>query len=158
MNKEQTIWTGVGAAVVPVFEYLYGAGEAVTTAMAALLFFIIMDWISGTRAANKDNSYASRYGIDGLIRSFFMLLLPAGGTFLDKMFNFPGIVFGALAGGLLYHTIKSMVANSIRAGWGDYLPLWVFDKLLAWVKSEIDSKVKRSLERGATDDGEAKQQ
>lgn len=154
MNKEQSIWAVIGAVVVPGFEYLYGAGEAVVTAMATLLFFIIMDWISGTSAANKDNSYASKYGIDGIFRTFFMLLLPAGGNLLDKVFGLPNVVFGALVAGLLYHVIKSMVANSIRTGWGDYLPLWVFEKLLTWVKSEIDSKIKRSIERvGGLEEG-----
>jgi len=133
MNKEMTIWGTIGAFILPVVEFLYGAGEAVFLAMVALLFFIVMDWITGSRAAKKDNSYASKYGIDGVIRSFFMLMLPADGHILDLLFSLPGILFGALVAGLLYHVINSMVANAIRAGWDDWLPLSALEMLLNWV-------------------------
>ncbi|GIO34334.1 MULTISPECIES: phage holin family protein [Paenibacillus] len=136
-----------GAILVPAFEFLYGGGDAVGAIMTALLFFIVMDWISGTRAAKKDNSYASKYGIDGVIRTVFMLLLPAGGHLLDVIFNLPGVIFGALAFGLIYHVLQSMTANSIRAGWGDWLPLPVLNALIEWVKSELDKKLKRAEDR-----------
>lgn len=150
MNKGQAIWGGIGAVMLPVIEFLYGAGDAVVTAMIALLFFVGMDWISGSRASKKDNSYASKYGIDGIFRTFFMLLLPAGGHFLDLVFNLPGIIFGALVAGLLYHVINSMTANAIRAGWGEWLPLTVMEALLKWVGSELDKKIKRAADRGGT--------
>ncbi|WP_036718242.1 phage holin family protein [Paenibacillus harenae] len=152
MNKEHIIWTTLGAIFVPAFEFLYGVGEAVFTSMVALTFFILMDWISGTRAAKKDNSYASKYGIDGVSRTLFMLLLPAGGHLLDQVFSLPGILFGALTAGLLYHIIQSMVANSIRAGWGEWLPLSVFEALLKWVGSELEKKVQRATQRGGVTD------
>lgn len=148
MTKGQGIWTALGAIFVPVFEFLYGAGEAVVTSMIALTFFVVLDWLSGSRASKKDNSYASRYGIDGIFRTFFMLLLPAGGNFLDDLFSLPGILFGALTAGLLYHVINSMIANAIRAGWGDWLPLNVLEALLKWVGSELDKKVQRAVQRG----------
>lgn len=150
MNKGQTIWTTVGAIFLPAFEFFYGAGEAVVTSMIALTFFILLDWISGTRASKKDNSYASKYGIDGVARTLFMLLLPAGGHLLDQVFSLPGILFGALTAGLLYHVINSMTANAIRAGWGDWLPITVLEALLKWVGSELDKKVQRAAQRGGT--------
>lgn len=101
---------------MPVFEFLYGVGPAVTSIMSALIFFIVLDWISGSSAAREDNMYASKYGIDGIFRTFFMLLLPAGGHLLDVVIGLPGVLFGVFAIGLLYHTIKSMTANAIRAG------------------------------------------
>lgn len=149
MNKGQTIITTVGAIIVPVFEFAYGAGEAVFTSMITLAFFILMDWISGIRAAMKDKSYGSSYGIDGIFRTFFMLALPAGGHFLDLVFNLPGILFGALTAGLLYHVIQSMVANAIRAGWGEWIPLNVLEVLLNWVGSELNKKLQRATQRGA---------
>ncbi|MFX3633713.1 MAG: phage holin family protein [Candidatus Pristimantibacillus sp.] len=154
MKLEQGVWATVGAVLVPVFEFFYGAGEAVVTAMVALLFFLVMDWISGVRAANKDNSYASKYGIDGVFRSFFMLLLPAGGHLLDQVFSVPGIVFGAFTAGLLYHIIKSMTANAIRAGWGDWLPLTVLEAVLKWVGSELEKKIQRAADRGGNVGGD----
>jgi len=117
--------------------------------MTALVFFIVMDWLSGSRAARRDNTYASRYGIDGIFRTFFMLLLPAGGHLLDVVTGLPGVLFGVFAVGLLYHTIKSMTANAIRAGWADWLPISVLEKVTEWVQSEIESKIDRALKRKA---------
>ena len=136
-----------GAFFVPMFEFMYGEGEIVQGLMTALLFFVMMDWISGVRAAKKDNSYASKYGIDGIFRTFFVLLLPAGGHFLDNIFGTQGIAFGLLGAGVLYHVIQSMTANAIRAGWGDYFPEWLLTKMTEWVKQELESKLARSEER-----------
>ncbi|MUG25406.1 holin [Paenibacillus macerans] len=147
MDKIKYFVSAAGAFLTPAFEFFYGSGEAVIGIMSAVLFFIAMDWISGIRAAKKDDTYASRYGIDGVFRTLFMLLLPAGGHLLDVVFGLPGIIFGALAFGLIYHVLQSMTANSIRAGWGDWLPLPVLNALIEWVKSELDKKIRRSESR-----------
>lgn len=146
-NTQKIMASIVGAVFAPIFEFLYGEGEVVMYTMTALFFFLVMDWISGTRASKKDKTYGSEYGIDGLFRSFFLLLLPAGGHLLDKIFGAPGIVFGLLAAGLLYHIIQSMTANSIRAGWGKWVPDWILTQLTEWVKSEIEAKMARATER-----------
>lgn len=153
MDKGHTVCIAIEYIFLPAFEFIYGAGEAVITSMIALTFFIIMDWISGTRASKKDNSYASQYGIDGVARTLFMLLLPAGGHLLDQLFSLPGILFGALTAGLLYHVINSMTANAIRAGWGNWLPITILEALLKWVGSELDKKVHRAAQRGGDTEG-----
>ncbi|WP_438497190.1 phage holin family protein [Paenibacillus sp. IHBB 3054] len=147
MTKSQIAASTIGAVLVPVFDFMYGEADAVVTIMAALLFFVVMDWLSGIRAAKKDNTYASKYGIDGIFRTFFMLLLPAGGHLLDMVFGLPGAIFGALAIGTLYHVLQSMTANAIRAGWGDWLPLSVMDWIIKWAGSELDKKIKRAASR-----------
>lgn len=144
---DRTIAAVTGGFLVPTFEFLYGGGPAVISAMTALVFFIAMDWLSGWSAAKKDGSYASHYGIDGISRTFFMLLLPAGGHLLDVALGLPGVLFGVFAGGLIYHTIKSMTANSVRAGWADWLPIAILEKVTEWVQSEIESKLDRALKR-----------
>lgn len=136
-----------GAMLIPVFEFLYGEGEVVLSLMAALVFFIVMDWISGVRASKKDHSYRSKYGIDGVFRSFFILLLPAGGHLLDKIIGSPGLIFGILGAGIIYHVIQSMTANAIRAGWGEWVPEWILTRLTEWVKDELESKLARSEKR-----------
>lgn len=146
---DKTIAAVAGGFLLPIFEYLYGSGPAVTSVMAALVFFIIMDWLSGSRAARLDETYASKYGIDGIFRTFFMLLLPAGGHLLDVVTGLPGVLFGVFAGGLIYHTLKSMTANAVRAGWADWLPIWLLEKVTDWVRSEIESKLDRALKRKA---------
>lgn len=147
MQKAYAIASSVGAGVLPVLTYLYGSGEAVTAAMAALMFFIAMDWISGVRAAKKDNTYGSKYGIDGVFRTFFMLLLPAGGHLLDAVLSAPGVVFGMLVAGLLYHVLQSMTANAVRAGWADWMPVEVLNWILKWVGSELEKKIARAESR-----------
>jgi phage-related holin len=136
-----------GAFLVPAFEFLYGEGDVVTALMTALLFFVVMDWVSGIRSAKKDETYASRYGIDGIFRTFFILLLPAGGHFLDNVLGIPGVIFGVLAVGILYHVMQSMTANAIRAGWGNWFPEWILTKLSDWVKAELESKLARAESR-----------
>lgn len=147
MQKAYGVASTIGAGVLPILTYLYGTGEAVIASMAALTFFILMDWLSGIRAAKQDNTYASKYGIDGVFRTFFMLLLPAGGHLLDNVLNSPGIVFGMMVAGLLYHVLQSMTANAVRAGWADWMPVEVLNWILKWVGSELEKKIQRAESR-----------
>lgn len=148
MKNESTIWAVLGGIFIPIFEFFYGADETAITMMCALLFFIVLDWITGVRAAVKDKSYSSKYGIDGIFRSFFILLLPSGAHMLGKIYQFPNIVMGIFVGFLLLHISKSMVANAIRCGWGQWLPLKMLDFAMKWAESELDKKVERSISRG----------
>ncbi|WP_313894297.1 phage holin family protein [Psychrobacillus sp.] len=143
-----------GAVFIPLFEFFYGKGEVVIYTMTALAFFNVMDWISGTRSAKKDKTYASKYGIDGVFRSFFILMLPAGGHLMDMISGVHGVFFGILSFGVLYHLIQSMTANSIRAGWGKWVPEWLLVKLTDWVKEEIETKIARSSKRKRELEGE----
>ena len=147
MDTQKIIFSTAGAVLVPVFEFLYGSGNIVLYSMLALVFFILLDWISGSRAAKKDRSYSSKYGIDGIFRTFFMLMLPAGGHLLDMALGIPPVLFGLIVFGLLYHTIQSATANAIRAGWGEWIPEWLLAKITEWVRSELESKIDRALKR-----------
>ncbi len=122
--------------------------------MSAILLFVVLDWLTGTRAAKKDLSYASKYGLDGLFRTFFILLLPAGGHMLDNVFGLSGVVFGLLSIGILYHIAQSMTANAIRAGWGDFFPQWILQPLLNWVRSELEQKIARAIDRQPANKGD----
>ncbi|MEK4029353.1 hypothetical protein MKZ02_12570 [Pseudobacillus sp. FSL P4-0506] len=62
---------------------------------------------------------------------------------LDAALGLPGILFGLLSLGVLYHVIHPMTANSIRAGWGEWVPEWLLKKITEWVKSELEAKVSR---------------
>lgn len=147
MNTEKIVAGVAGGILLPAFEYFYGQGPVVVLAIVTVAFFILMDWISGKAASDKDNTYSSRYGINGVFRTFFMLLLPAGGHLLDTLFGSPSILFGILVFGLLRHTIKSMTANVIRAGWAEWVPVDVLEKITSWVSSELESKITRAAQR-----------
>ncbi|WP_203364732.1 phage holin family protein [Bacillus sp. REN10] len=130
MEYIQRIYAALmGALFTPLFENLYGEGETVKAIMVAVAFFIAMDWLSGIRAAKKDNTYASKYGLDGVFRTFFIALLPAGGHLLDAALSLPGILFGLLSFGVLYHVLQSMTANAIRSGWCDWVPVSALEKI-----------------------------
>lgn len=153
--ENKLIGGAVGAVIMPVFEFFFGGGLVVFYVMIALLWFIGLDWVAGYRASKKDNSYASEYGIDGAFRTGFMLMLPAGGHFIDMAFGLPSLAFGFLAGMLLWHTLHSVAANAIRAGWGRWVPEAALKKIAEWVKPEIDSKENRSAMRQAEKGGKS---
>jgi hypothetical protein len=48
---------------------------------------------------------------------------------------------------VLYHVLQSMTSNTIRAGWIDWVPVKILEKLIEWVGSEIDSKLSRAEKR-----------
>jgi phage-related holin len=131
--------SGVGGFLT----WLYGGTEYNLLCMAALFLAISFDWIGGTVASKKDGSYASAYGIQGLVRTVVMLLLPVFGVLIDNIFQTPNVAFFMFWGGLMYHTLNSMTANFTRAGWDKLIPNWAID----YVSSEIESKINRSNSR-----------
>lgn len=132
-----------GGVIIPIFHYMYGEGEIRMAALALMFLIIALDWVSGIRAAEKDESYASLYGLNGAFRTVFIIFLPAAGHLFDIIFGLPGIAFGALTFGVTYHSLKSMLANAIRAGWEK----WVPTRTIEWVASELQHKMNRSEKR-----------
>ena len=118
-------------------------GENNTGWILLLLMLIIMDWIAAISASSKDGTYRSEYGINGIFRSIFILLLPALMHIADKIFNTPGLMFYSITLGLCYHTWQSVTANVYRAGWGKWIPKFILD----FVSSEIKAKTERAMGR-----------
>jgi phage-related holin len=137
----------VGALIGPFIMQSFSDGKA----WAFILFFavIIADWITGTAAAKKDNTYASEYGIRAIPRTILMLWLPIIGGLLDKVsltvfgIHQPGYAFFAITIMLIYHTWESMTANAYRAGWEKWIPKGV----TAFISSEIKAKMDRAQAR-----------
>jgi phage-related holin len=141
---ERTALTATfGAFIVPIFHFLYGEESIRYTILALIVLLIAMDWISGSRASKKDGSYASEYGIDGVFRTAFIIGLPAAGNLFDHIFHLPGIFFGLFSFGIIKHTLNSMTANVVRAGWDR----WVPNRAIKSVESEIETKQSRALKR-----------
>lgn len=143
MKIEQSLFASMGAIFVPIFHYLYGEGEVKYIPLTIIILLVIMDWISGTSTSEKDGSYASEYGIQGIKRTAFLLLLPSIGHLMDQSLNLPGIIFGMFAFGIIYHLLKSCLANTVRAGWGKWIP----EQIIQWVIDEIEHKAARALKR-----------
>jgi phage-related holin len=135
-----SITSGVVGSLLNV---LYG-GDLHVWFVSALVFAVVFDWAGGIVAAKKDGSYASAYGIQGVIRTAVMLALPAWGSIIDKIIGAPfSVFFFVFWGGILFHTLMSMTANFKRAGWDRWIPNWAIE----WVASEINAKTQRAFER-----------
>lgn len=148
-----TIFAVIGALFFPAFQFLYGEGEARIVMMFFIALLIVMDWIAGSNASDKDGSYASEYGIKGIWRTLFILMVPIAGNLIDQITNLQyGLFFGIFSFGLMYHIGKSATANAIRSGWGNWLPIDIFQAVLGWAKNEIDHKTARALQRKAERD------
>lgn len=135
---------GIGAAVAPWIYEMTKSGKFWTY---MLLFAIVMaDWVAGTAAAKKGDSYRSDYGNAAVFRTVFLLGIPYIGMLLDKVsttvfaIHQPGVAFYALTFGLAYHNWVSMTANCARAGWSRWIPR----KVLNYVSSEIKAKAERA--------------
>jgi phage-related holin len=132
----------IGASAGTFLSKIYG-GEVGLTIIGTLALAIALDWLGAIAAAKKDGSYASQYGILGVLRTAVILVLPIWGKSLDAALNTQGFFFYLLTIGLLYHTIVSMTANFTRAGWDKWIPMWI----LNLIASEIEAKMKRSQDR-----------
>ncbi|MGQ7886870.1 phage holin family protein [Paenibacillus sp. WC2504] len=134
----------VGAIIGPFILQSFGNGKA--WAFILLIAVIIADWITGTAAAKKDESYTSEYGIRAVPRTILMLWFPIIGGLLDKVsqsvfgINQPGYAFFSITIMLIYHTWESMTANAYRAGWEQWIPKTV----TSFVGSEIKAKIERA--------------
>jgi phage-related holin len=139
-------------AVGTLLNAVYG-GDLHIYFISALFLAVVFDWFGGIAAAKKDGSYASAYGIQGVIRTAVMLALPAWGSIIDKIIGSPvSVFFYVFWGGILFHTLVSMTANFKRAGWDRWIPNWAIE----WVASEIEAKIRRSEERISVEKGEEK--
>ncbi|SFS91837.1 phage holin family protein [Bacillus sp. 103mf] len=122
--------------------FLYG-GQVNQLWITALVLIVVLDWITGIKAAKKDGTYASEYGIEGIARAVVLFLLPSFAHVLDMLVKLPDIFFCAITGGLIYHIFNSFTANCARIGWEKWIP----SRLLRSVSSEIEAKIRRSESR-----------
>jgi toxin secretion/phage lysis holin len=132
---------GLGAVMAPWIELIYGEGRLIPIVL--LLVAIMLDWITGIAASQKDKTYSSEYGRHGILRTIFMLTFPILANLLDLMLGTPGLFFYAVILGLIYHTWQSLTANAFRAGWGRWIP----DLVIEHIDSELKAKMERSINR-----------
>lgn len=131
----------IGGFIVMIYNFLYGNGNV--EIMIVLIGVTLLDWITGISAARIDHSYSSEYGKIGVARTVFMFLLPAVAHHIDNFLGSMNILFYMIACGLIYHTWMSMIANTVRSGWGRWVPVW----LLNQISSELKAKIYRADER-----------
>lgn len=135
------------ALLLTLFGLLYGPNDITRAGMTLVVLLIILDWITGLSAAKKDCIDTSSYGIDGLLRTIVLLLLPAIAHFMDLFFYTQGLVSYFMIAALARHLLKSVIANTYRAGWTQWVPTSALNKLLIWVSDEIAHKEARAKQR-----------
>ncbi|QPR69567.1 phage holin family protein [Lysinibacillus macroides] len=140
---EHPVISSAGAAGMMIFQLGFGAVQAILIAYLLYVFLIGLDWLTGTSAAKKDGIDTSSYGIDGVKRTVFLLCLPVIARLLDLIMHTEVIVTGIVIAVLARSIARSVIANTKRAGWDKWIPLWA----LEWVSAELDHKDIRAKQR-----------
>lgn len=139
------------AAIVGTFLYifglLYGRGPVIQAGMTVLCFLVVIDWITGTSAAKKDNIDTSSYGIEGMRRTVVLMMVPAAAHFLDLFLLTQGFATFFTIAALARNILRSIVANLHRTGWSRWIPTELLETLVDWVSSEIEHKEARAQRR-----------
>lgn len=141
VQPETGAFASIGLVLGPLINYFYGDGRG--NFIVALSLVIIMDWIAGIAASRKDGTYTSEYGIEGILRTIVILMLPAAANLLDGILQTPGLLFYVVIFGLIYHIFQSLTANLVRAKWDRWIP----SKMVEHVTSEIRAKTIRAESR-----------
>jgi toxin secretion/phage lysis holin len=141
LTIDKGVIAGVGATLGPIITHLYGGGR--DNILELLCLVVILDWLTGIGASLKDKTYTSEYGINGIMRTLFILMFPAFANLVDHAFGTPGFIFYGVTFGLIYHIWNSMTANAIRAGWDKWIP----QSVINFVSSEIQAKAERAMNR-----------
>lgn len=139
VTTKNTVAAGIGVVLAQWIHLLYGEGEGRFEVACGLLAIIGLDWICGIAAAHKTGEYTSEYGLNGVLRTLFIVAFPAVATLLDQALGTGSTLFFGVSFGLIYHTWQSMTANAYRAGWEKWIP----DVAIKLVESEIKNKTKR---------------
>lgn len=145
MKTDNAVVLLIGGALSPILSALYG--EKGTQMMILVFGLMILDLVVGTLAAKKEKIETSEYGLKGLIRIGVISCVPICGHIADQYIGVGNVMFFALALGILYHTLKSFGANLVRVGWDRFLPMWMFDLVIRFLETEIQSKKVRSMEQ-----------
>ena len=140
---EHPFISSMGASGMLFFEYGFGAVKTILAAYLLYVILISLDWLTGTSAAKRDGIDTSAYGIDGIKRTIFLLTIPGIARILDIIMGTEVIITGVVIAILARSIARSVIANTKRAGWERWLPMWMID----WVSAELDHKDKRAQQR-----------
>jgi len=113
---------------------------------------IILDWLAGRRVASKTGTKASKYGLDGAVRTIVLYVLLGLGHFVDEEIGFEYPIAYAVSFALVaIPTAESFIANSIIVGWDSHIKItWLrslIDFFSQFVENEIEYKTARIEER-----------
>lgn len=153
IERTGTLWAiCVTSVVIPSIEYLYGSHILTKPLLVIFTTLIILDWLAGRRVATKTGTKASKYGLDGAVRTIVLYVLLGLGHFVDEAIGFEYPIAYAVSFALVaIPTAESFVANSIIVGWDSHIKVSWLRKLVDFfanfVETEIEYKTARIEER-----------
>ncbi|WP_425057971.1 hypothetical protein SCACP_25590 [Sporomusa carbonis] len=123
------------SAIGAVFSFLVGGVDKLIT---ALLFFVVIDYVTGLIAAWKTAALDSKKGFEGIKRKVVMLVIVIMAHWIDEgLFGISTcrsmVIFAYLGNEGL-----SIVENLDRMGYGKYIPAFIREKL-AQLREEKES-------------------
>ncbi len=90
---KQNIFNTVVAGIGTWFTYVFGAWD---TALAVLIGFMLIDYLSGIVASYTNNILNSKIGFKGILKKSLILLVLILGVLLDRLLNDGTWVFRTL--------------------------------------------------------------
>jgi len=116
------IFSAVGA----VFSFLIGGVDKLVT---ALLIFITLDYVTGLIAAWNTATLQSRRGFEGIKRKLAMLIIVIIANWVDVALFGTGTCRSMIIFAYLGNEGLSIIENLDRMGYGNYIPVFMRDKL-----------------------------
>ena len=153
IERTGTVWAiCLTSVIIPSVEYLYGSHMLTKPLLIIFTTLIILDWLAGRRVASKTGTKASKYGLDGAVRTIVLYVLLGLGHFVDEAIGFEYPFAYAVSFALVaIPTAESFIANSIIVGWDSHIKVaWlrtVIDFFSKFVENEIEYKTARIEER-----------
>ncbi|VBB05557.1 holin tox secr: toxin secretion/phage lysis holin [Lucifera butyrica] len=118
---------GIFSAIGAVFSFLVGGMDA---PIKALLVLICVDYGTGMVAAWKTGTLSSQRGFNGLGRKITILAVVAFANMLDVSMGLQHIFRSMAIFGYAGMEGMSICENIDRAGYGEYIPQFIRDKLI----------------------------
>lgn len=104
-----------------------------------LMFFVILDYLTGMYAAWHTKQLSSQIGFHGIAKKATIFLVVAFFYGADLMFGTNTLRYMAISAyGIL--ELVSIVENADRGGWGDIFPAFIREKLVQIRESKIGGK------------------
>ena len=117
------LFSAIGAA----FSFLVGG---VDNLLAALLIFVVLDYVTGLVAAWKTATLDSKSGFEGIKRKMAMLVVVMLAHWLDAGVFGAGTCRSMVIFAYLGNEGLSIVENLDRMGYGGYIPAFIRGKLV----------------------------
>lgn len=113
MNKYETIYRMIAAALGAVTGYLYGGWSPL---IQILLTFVVIDYLSGLLAAAYTGTLSSKIGFRGIAKKVMLFSIVAVAHLADAAVGFGHVIMDATVYFYLANELLSILENAGRTG------------------------------------------